>query len=300
MKKLLLIAMMAVVAGCSPKSSERNMIEAHRLAKAGEWQDVLDLTTQRVKDVPGDMNAKVLKALAIMNTNGDNSDLREEAVDLMRQATSTEPERYDYQLVYGWILLDYGRTSDALLPLKTAYDLHIKEVSKDAVIGQDVQGTIKYALAVCYRKNKMYPEAIKFYEQALKSTPYSNWPSIYSDIAICYVLQKNYAKAMEWCNKARNLAAKVNSETAEKYPHTDLITLNLAIIHDYLSWPANNKANSAAFVNASITWYRQAKKEFSQKYKETDDVAEKTDIQRKMLLIDKRILEQTARLKPKQ
>ena len=233
MKKLLLIAMMAVVAGCSPKSSERNMIEAHRLAKAGEWRDVLDLTTQRVKDVPGDMNAKVLKALALMNVHSDNPDLREEAVDLMRQVTSANPDRYDYQLVYGWILLNYGRTSDALLPLKTAYDLHINNVDKNAVIGQDVQGTIKYALAVCHRKNKMYPEAIKFYEQALKSTPYSNWPSIYSDIGICYVLQKNYVKAMEWVNKARNLAAKVNSETDEKYADLDILTLNMAIIRNW-------------------------------------------------------------------
>lgn len=284
------MAMFLLVAGCGPKSSERNLQEAYRKARVGDWEQVLALTAPRVKDVPNDIGAKALKSLALLNVKRDDPESMEEAITLMRQAVSASPTRYDYQLAYGWLLLNLERYDEALQPLRAAYDLHIK-VDKSKVIGQDVQGTIKYALAVCCMKNHLFDEAIKYFEQSLKSTPYNAWPSIYSNIGCCYVCKKDLQKAMEWMGKAYTKAQEnskirgADGKLAGPYEDLDAIAVNMAVISDYLSFPNLNRVNSTLYLGPSIQWYAYAESLLRQRLVASQDQEERASIQKQISTI---------------
>ena len=287
------MAMLLLVAGCSPKSSERNLQEAYRKARVGDWEQVLALTAPRVKDVPNDIGAKALKSLALLNVKRDDAESMEEAVTLMRQAVNAYPTRYDYQLAYGWLLLNLERYDEALQPLRTAYDLHIK-VDKSKVIGQDVQGTIKYALALCCMKNRLYDDAIKYFEQSLKSTPYSTWPSIYSNIGCCYACKSDFQKAMEWVSKSYTRAQEnskirgTDGKLPGPYEDLDAIAVNMAVISDYLSFPNFNRVNSALYLGPSIQWYTYAESLLKNRLVDSQDPKERAAIQKQVSSLENR------------
>ena len=288
------MAMLLLVAGCSPKSSERNLQEAYRKARVGDWEQVLALTAPRVKDVPNDIGAKALKSLALLNVKRDDTESMEEAVTLMRQAVNAYPTRYDYQLAYGWLLLNLERYDEALQPLRTAYDLHIK-VDKSKVIGQDVQGTIKYALALCCMKNHLYDDAIKYFEQSLKSTPYSTWPSIYSNIGCCYACKSDFQKAMEWVSKSYTRAQEnskirgTDGKLPGPYEDLDAIAVNMAVISDYLSFPNFNRVNSALYLGPSIQWYTYAESLLKNRLVDSQDPMERAAIQKQVSSLENRL-----------
>ena len=288
------MAMLLLVAGCGPKSSERNLQEAYRKARVGDWEQVLALTAPRVKDVPNDIGAKALKSLALLNVKRDDAESMEEAVTLMRQAVNAYPTRYDYQLAYGWLLLNLERYDEALQPLRTAYDLHIK-VDKSKVIGQDVQGTIKYALALCCMKNRLYDDAIKYFEQSLKSTPYSTWPSIYSNIGCCYACKSDFQKAMEWVSKSYTRAQEnskirgTDGKLPGPYEDLDAIAVNMAVISDYLSFPNFNRVNSALYLGPSIQWYTYAESLLKNRLVDSQDPMERAAIQKQVSSLENRL-----------
>ena len=288
------MAMLLLVAGCGPKSSERNLQEAYRKARVGDWDQVLALTAPRVKDVPNDIGAKALKSLALLNVKRDDAESMEEAVTLMRQAVNAYPTRYDYQLAYGWLLLNLERYDEALQPLRTAYDLHIK-VDKSKVIGQDVQGTIKYALALCCMKNRLYDDAIKYFEQSLKSTPYSTWPSIYSNIGCCYACKSDFQKAMEWVSKSYTRAQEnskirgTDGKLPGPYEDLDAIAVNMAVISDYLSFPNFNRVNSALYLGPSIQWYTYAESLLKNRLVDSQDPMERAAIQKQVSSLENRL-----------
>ena len=278
------LALALLLAGCGAKSSERGMQEAYKRAKEGNWEKVLELTAPRVRDVPGDMGAKALKSLALLHLKGKEDTVSmDEAVELMRQALDAYPKRYDYQFAYGWLLLNLERYEEALPHLREAYDLHI-QVDKSKVIGQDVQGNIKYALALCYAKTRQYNEAIKYFGQAQKSSPHKNWPAIDANIGACYCCLGEDTKAVQWMDKAYYKALEENKKIGEDgkpmppYPDMDIIAINQAVAHEYLG---DDK-------NLTKDWYTYAEQLLREKLVVTQDIRERAKINNLLGTIAKR------------
>ena len=117
--------------------------------------------------------------------------------------------------------------------------------------------------------NGLYEDALKYYGQAAQSTGYSDWSTLYNDMAYCQTVLQRYPDAMNSLNTANAKAVKA-IEDAEKEmrrnpdalpyhnPYEYVPVLNTAIICDYLSYPQINPFNSNDYVAVRLDWYGKA------------------------------------------
>ncbi|MBR4220971.1 MAG: hypothetical protein IKR81_07440 [Victivallales bacterium] len=252
--------------GCGAGDTKNVMKAAKRAASNQQWASVRELTEKRLRAVPTDNDASVLLALSLFYTDRGNPTSIDRAINCMRQVLTRETQRYDLHFVYGWILLNTGRTQEARVPLQAAYDLHFKDPH---TMGQDSQGLVKYALGRCCMMNSLFADALKYYEQAVKSTGFNDWVTLYNDMACCHAFLGNYASAMECMNlalqkDAQNKAALAKERAKKKdaplyeNPYEYLLTVNTAVVCDYLSYPQLNPDNASAYRAVRVGWYDKA------------------------------------------
>ena len=252
--------------GCGLGNAQNFSKEVTQAAKKKDWQSVQELAEKRIHSVPTDNEALVMLALALFYNEPDKPASIDHAINCMRQVLTADEERYDLHFIYGWILLNTGHIQDARIPLQTAYNLHLKDTH---AIGQDYQGLLKFALGRCCMLNGLYEDALKYYGQAAQSTGYSDWSTLYNDMAYCQTVLQRYPDAMNSLNTANAKAVKA-IEDAEKEmrrnpdalpyhnPYEYVPVLNTAIICDYLSYPQINPFNSNDYVAVRLDWYGKA------------------------------------------
>ena len=202
---------MVLLGGCGDGGSGHALADALRMARRGDWADALPIAEKRVREVPTDSDAVAFLALCLFH-NGEGADSRNRAMNLMRQAADALPERYDIQYAYGVMLFEAKSYTDAMQPLKRAYELHLKE---EHSIPQETQGDVKYALGMCCLRNNKFADAAKYLEQAARSNPYAFWPDVQNDIAVSLFFQGKYLEAMNALDAAMKLNA-ANARLAEK------------------------------------------------------------------------------------
>ena len=263
---LLLCAVSLLWYGCGAGDTKNAMKLAAKAAAKQDWQTVRELSEKRLHAVPTDNDASVLLALSLFYTERDKPTSIDRAINCMRQVLTSEPQRYDLHFIYGWILLNTGRHQEARIPLQAAYELHFKDPH---TMGQDSQGLVKYALGRCCMMNSLFKDALKYYEQAAKSTGFNDWCTLYNDMACCHVFMGNYAGAMNCLNQAmqkNNLARDAVEKERQKNPQLPpyenpyeyLLTVNTAVVCDYLSYPQYNPGNAAAYSGVRQAWYGNA------------------------------------------
>ena len=268
---LLLCAVHLLWYGCGLGKAESIVKQANQAAKRKDWKTVQELAEKRVHSVPTDSEATVLLALALFYNEPDKPASIDKAIDCMRQVLNAESKRYDLHFIYGWILLNTGHINirhikEARIPLQTAYDIHLKDTH---AIGQDYQGLLKYALGRCCMLNGLYDDALKYYEQAAKSTGFNDWSTLYNDMAFCQTVLRNYSAAINNLNLANSKIekAKVQAELERKRdpnalpyvnPYEYIPVLNTAIICDYLSYPNYNQFNVQDYAAVRVDWYEKA------------------------------------------
>ncbi|MBQ7650160.1 MAG: hypothetical protein IJS15_04330 [Victivallales bacterium] len=306
---------MLMLSGCGLSNSSQNISEAYNAARKGDWEKAKGIAEHRIKEVPTDIDAAALLSLALFYTERDNPESMNRAMNYIRQAVTGRPERYDLALVYGWMLLNSGLNAEAKQPLQTAYDLHLNE---KAPIGQETQGTIKYALGICCLRNNTFDDAERYLTQALKSTPYSTWSRIYSDIGCSMAYRQDYAKAFEFMNKAialeksrgllrtqkiaelEQLKAKNATEASIKKKQKEIdelapdeqmyvVYLNMTVICDYLSYRDYNPENPEVFRNGVPRWYIFVKNALNDAKAKTNSAKEKAEFTRLVSDIDRRL-----------
>ncbi len=259
---LLLCVVSLLWYGCA--GDPKNNMKA--AASKQDWQTVRELAEKHLRVVPTDNDATVLLALALFYTERNNPDSIERAIRYMRQVLTSETQRYDLHFIYGWILLNTGHYQESRIPLKAAYELHLKEPH---TMGQDYQGMVKYALGRSCMLNSLYGEALKYYEQASKSLELNDWVTLYNDMACCYACLGDYVGAMNYLNLAM-AKEKHNIEVSEKErekkkdaipyenPYAYLLTVNTAVVCDYLSYPSYNSGNYTDYAAVRADWYNNA------------------------------------------
>ncbi len=268
MKKwmLFLFGMALFWYGCGLGDAQKTMKLATEAAAKQDWKTVKELSEKRIHSVPTDKDAAVLLALSLFHTESDKPASIDRAINCMRQVLTSENQRYDLYFIYGWILLNTGHFQEARIPLQTAYELHLKDPHN---IGQTSQGLVKYALGRCCMMNGLYKEALKYYDQATKSTEFNDWSTLYNDIAFCHIYQRDYGNAMNALKTAleKNNLSKQKAEKellknpdAPLYdnPYEYILFLNTAVVTDYLSFPQYNPTNAAAFSALRQAWYNSA------------------------------------------
>lgn len=198
--------------------------------KRGDWRAVLSIVDRCLFEAPNCVDAKALKALALSNLIGQEGVDMEDAIELARQASTLEPDRYDLKFIYGWVLLQAGRTNDAIDPLKKAYGMHCIPNGNSKAVTQVSAGAIKYALGECYFRNNVYDEALKYFNEAIKHTPYMGWQSLHNNIAYIYFLRQDFG------NMARIFERKDIFNNKDSYA----FCINKGVLWDYLSFPKYN------------------------------------------------------------
>lgn len=263
---LLLCVVSLLWFGCGAGDTNNTMKLAVKAASTQQWKTVRELSEKRLRAVPTDNDAYVLLALSLFYTERDNPVSIDRAISCMRQVLTSETQRYDLHFIYGWILLNTGRYQEARIPLQAAYELHFKEPH---TMGQDSQGMVKYALGRCCMMNSLFDEALKYYEQAAKSTGLNDWVTLYNDMACCHAFLGDYISAMNSLNLAIE-KERINKEASEKArkkdpklppynnPYEYLLTVNTAVVCDYLSYPQINPGNAAAYSAVRLGWYGKA------------------------------------------
>ena len=302
--------------GCGFSDSAQSINDAYNAAKRGDWEKTKSIAEHRIKEVPTDIDAAALLSLALFYTERDNPESMNRANNYIRQAVTEKPDRYDLAFVYGWILLNTGHTPESKQPLQAAYDLHLNE---KASIGQETQGTIKYALGLCCLRNNTFDDAERYLNQAIKSTPYSTWSRLYSDIACSLAYNQNYKEALGFLNRAitveksradlrkkklaelEQLKANNAPEDARKKKQEEIdelapdecmyiVFLNMAVVCDYLSYRAFNPESPEDFRAGTPTWYNYAKNAINAAKAKTNSAKEKADFNRLTAEIDRRLL----------
>ena len=301
--------------GCGFTDSSQSINDAYNAARRGDWEKVKEITERRNKVVTADFDSFALLSLALFYTERDNPDSMERAQNLIRQAMDAKPERYDFALLYGFMLLNSGQVSKAKEQLLKAYNLHLNEKNS---IGQETQGTIKYALGLCCLRNRTYEDAEKYLSQAIKSTPYSTWSRVYSDIACSLVYRGKYTEALAFLNQAiaveqsraklrvrkmKELETLIASNASEadikkKQDEIDelapdermyVIFLNMSIVCDYLSYKRYNPDSPEDFRDGVPAWYNYTKQLVNEAKAKTDSAKEKAELTRIVSEIDRRL-----------
>lgn len=257
------------LAGCGPVDVKREMKEAYAAARKGDWKSAMKKADRCLDEVPGDVNASAMKSVCLLNMQSSEPDRLERALELARQATTAAPERYDLWLLRGTILMAMGHVSDARAPLQRAYELHMKP-ELAAGIGQEAQGTVKYMFGLCCMLNGSYEETLRYWKQAVKSTPFSNWPALYNDIAvISYNLGIAAGGKLQYLTDASvfaNTAVKVISGNAKKSPELNpselsFVYANVAVLCDVMSMPGLNNPRASDYEKVRGQWYAFARQE---------------------------------------
>ena len=269
---LLLCAVSLLWYGCGAGDTKNNMKDAAKAAAKQDWQTVRELSEKRLHAVPTDNEASVMLALSLFYTEREKPASIERAINCMRQVLTSETQRYDLHFIYGWILLNTGRYQEARVPLQAAYELHFKDPH---TMGQDSQGMVKYALGRCCMMNSLFKDALNYYEQAAKSTGFNDWVTLYNDMACCHAFQGNYAAAMKcmfMASQKEEYNRKASEEERKKHPerppyvnpYVYLLTLNTAVVCDYLSYPQYNTGNAASYGAVRLGWYDKAAGELAE------------------------------------
>lgn len=310
------IVLALVLAGCGMTDSSQNMRNAYEAAKKGDWETVKVAAEKRWREVPTDNDAAVLLSLALFYTERDNDESMNRAINCIRQAVTALPDRYDVAYIYGWMLMSMNRFPQANAPLTKAYELHMKDRNS---IGQETQGAIKYALGMCCLRNNTFDKAENYLSQATRSTPYSSWSRLYSDIACALVYSHKYTEALNFLNKAmtvenrraelrkakmaelKEMKAKAAAPNVieKKQREIDelaedecyyITILNMAIVCDYLSYPQFNSQNPDAFRNSVPQWYNYAKQQIQVVRGKTVNAKQQVELDRTIARIDKRLV----------
>ena len=188
MRYILLSAVVALsLVGCRPMDVRQELSKANKAAEEGHWTEALAITENCLKEVPGHLDATVLRALCLFQAQRTEAVAVEKSLELLNQTAALAPERYDIQLIYGWELLQLGRPKEALSPLRRAYELHQRR-ENIAHVPQKVQGSIKYLLGECCRLNNLNADAITYFSQASHSMPFNSWFELYNNLAVLSVL----------------------------------------------------------------------------------------------------------------
>ncbi|MBO4344776.1 MAG: hypothetical protein J5833_03410 [Victivallales bacterium] len=304
-----------VMSGCGFTDSSQSVNDAYNAAKRGEWDKVKAATERRLKEVPTDNDAAALLSLALFYSERENPESMNRAMNYIRQAVTAMPERYDLAFVYGWMLLNSGRSPEAKKPLQDAYDMHLNDKNS---IGQETQGSIKYALGLCCLRNNTFDDAEKYLTQSVKSTPYASWSRLYSDIACSLVYRQKFKDALSFLNKAMEVEksrAALRAKLIEEYNRMKasnateaalekkkkeidelapdecmyVTYLNMAIVCDYLSYSTFNAENPADFRASVPAWYAFAKKSIMDAKKNTKSAKEQVEFNRLVANIDRRV-----------
>ena len=317
MKSIFFVLFTAVVflSGCGIKDSAQSMDDAYKAAKRGDWAAVKPVAERRIKEAPTDNDAAALLSLALFYTERNNPESINRAMNYIRQAATAMPERYDLALAYGWMLVSTGQYAMAKEPLQNAYELHLNETK---TIGQETQGTIKYALGLCCLRNNTFDEAEKYLSLATKSTPFASWSRLYSDIACSLVYRQKFKDALGFLNKAREVEVsraklrkqkiddlkrlkenkaseteirKLEKEIDELAPdeYFYVVYLNMAIVVDYLSYKQFNPDNPGDFTASAPAWYAFAKKSILEAKAKLRSAKEQEELNRIVASIDRRL-----------
>lgn len=286
-----LILVASFLSGCGNDGS-KDVTRAFNLLKISKpenlqmhWNEAKEIASKRLAIVPTDIDAAALMSLALFYTEGDKSASVERAINLMKQAATLRPERYDIWFIYGWLLYNNGNYAAAREPLQKAYDLHLET---QRTVQQEVQGAIKYTLGCCCIRTNELSEAEKYLLQAVKSTPYSEWSGIYNDLGCIAVYSGNFSKAMAYLNEGRKVENAIK-DASRKNKNIHLLDLNTAIVCDYLSYPTFNPKNAASFRAGAKNWYLYARGSLDKARKNSTNASEQVSYAKIIGDIDHRV-----------
>lgn len=203
---VLVLTVSVTLVSCSegPRLSNDELLKAGcEAAMKGKWKDASSFAGKAVKQDPRDINARVLLALALENSNH-----LELAIDEIKAASKLAPGDFMVQYNFGRMLFKQGRYGEAVAPLKIASELRTDNM--DAVI----------LLAQTSSALKL-PEAANYYAIIATNPRFRDKPDPFNELGIIYLRDKDPERAIRYFIKAYKLA-----------PDNYIITLNLAICLD--------------------------------------------------------------------
>ncbi|MBR0458152.1 MAG: tetratricopeptide repeat protein [Victivallales bacterium] len=256
----LLIVGIALLTGCRPLDVPRELQNACKFAEEQKWDEAIAIADKCLAAVPGNVDATALKSLCLFKAKLGNAESVDHALELISQAVALAPDRYDIQFIHGWELLMAKRPKEAMAPLRKAYDLHLRKENA-AHVPQKVQGAIKFYLGECCYRNNLYAEAARYQEQALSSSPFDQWPSLYNNIA---VFSRNAGRIYE----ATGFVAKAQKMAPQDWT----IALNMAVLNDYMSDKRYNPASADAYRATVPGWYNYSRSLLHRQYAGTKNV----------------------------
>jgi len=148
-----------------------------------QWRQYAQVWGERYHSNPGDARAAMAYAEALRAT-----DQRAQAVAVLRQATMRNPSDMPLLGAYGRALADAGDYQDALNALSRA---HTPDNPDWRIL--NAQGAVLDQMG-------RHHEAQRYYASALKMVP--NEPSVLSNLALSYALEKNLPRAEATLRKA--------------------------------------------------------------------------------------------------
>lgn len=206
---VLIFTVLIVAVSCSegPRLSNDELLKAGcDAAMKGNWKDASSLAGRAVKQDPKDINARVLLALALENSNH-----LELAIDEIKAASKLAPGDFMVQFNFGRMLFKQGRYGEAVAPLKIASELRPDNMDSIILLAQ-ASSALKL------------PEAANYYAIAATNPRFSSKPDPFNELGIIYLRDKDPERALKYFIKAYKLA-----------PDNYIITLNLAICLDKYS-----------------------------------------------------------------
>lgn len=203
---LCLLAVCVFVCSCSDKprfTDDELLKNASDAGAKGNWKDASSLAGRVVKHDPRNVNALVIYAMALENSNHP-----ELALDEIKKAATLAPNDFMVQFSYGRMLFKQGRYGEALTPLKAASECRHDDI--DTII----------LLAQCSNKLKL-PEAANYYALAATNLRFKDKPEPFNEIGMIYYRNEDYERALRYFIKAYKTA-----------PENHITCLNLAICLD--------------------------------------------------------------------
>ena len=211
-----IVSLFLVSCSEGPRLSNNELLKAGcEAAMKGNWKDASSLAGRAVKQDPRDINARVLLALALENSNH-----LELGVDEIKAASKLAPGDFIVQFNFGRMLFKQGRYGEAVAPLKIA--LELRPDNMDAVI---LLAQASSALRL--------PEAPNYYAIIATNPRFRDKPDPFNELGIIYLRDKDPERAIRYFIKAYRLA-----------PDNYIIALNLAICLDKYN---NDPAKALSF-----------------------------------------------------
>ena len=211
----------AWLAGCAPGLDASEKQTAIIALQEGDYATAGVHADRYLRQNPDDVDALLLSSLCLARTASDMGGVNKAAYNLER-ATNLAPKRFDAWYLYGWLLYENGKYTEAL----TALDKAENVMPSSLDINSPARANLYMMIGVSCAHNNL-PRGFSYLQALRRFEQFRTRPEVYNSLAILCLKQGDSAQALTWLLEGEKLAPE----------NSDLLR-NIAVIYDiYLNNP---------------------------------------------------------------